>query len=357
MALDWTFDWAIWGGLGCGILAGAASRFGRQCTMSAVEDGLVGGDWRGAKAWGLALASAILATEIACAAGLAAPSGSIYASPDLPVLGSLLGGVLFGLGMTLVGTCSFGLLVRAGGGDLRALMTAIVLGIAAISSIAGLLSPLREPFLGIGIAPLGPLGGSSIEGLAGALAGADAARTAPVIVAGILAAVAAFDPRLRRRWRLLGSAVGLGVAVAGGWIVTTAAVEALTLARPETLSFVAPLGRALLHVMLEPGRGLGFGVAAAIGVVAASFAVALLRREFRWDAFDDATEMRRHAIGAVLMAIGGVIAQGCTIGQGLGAGSVLAVSMPLFCAGLLVGARIGLTYLIEGHALWRLGRA
>ena len=43
------FDWVIAGGLLCGALAGAAARFGRLCTMSAVEDALIGRDFRGEK--------------------------------------------------------------------------------------------------------------------------------------------------------------------------------------------------------------------------------------------------------------------------------------------------------------------
>ena len=129
----------------------------------------------------------------------------------------------------------------------------------------------------------------------------------------------------------------------------------LALDRPESLSFVAPVGRALLQLMMEPFRNAGFGVSAAVGAWGASLAIALLRREFRWEAFDDAIEMRRHLLGAALMGIGGVLAQGCTIGQGLTAASTLAVSAPIFVLGVLVGAKFGLKYLIEGRAMWRLG--
>jgi uncharacterized membrane protein YedE/YeeE len=143
--------------------------------------------------------------------------------------------------------------------------------------------------------------------------------------------------------------------VAAGWAATSLAVAGLSGDRVESLSFVAPTGRVLLQFMSAPFRNAGFGMAAVLGVVLASFAVAALRRELRWEAFDDPREMRRHLAGSALMGIGGVLAHGCTIGQGLTAASALALSAPLFTLSVLVGAQAGLRLLIEGTALWRLG--
>ena len=57
------------------------------------------------------------------------------------------------------------------------------------------------------------------------------------------------------------------------------------------------------------------------------------------------------------MGIGGVLAQGCTIGQGMSAASALAITAPIFIASMLLGAKLGLLHLIEGRSLWRLGRS
>ena len=69
---------------------------------------------------------------------------------------------MFGLGMTLTGTCGFGLLVRAGAGDLRAAIAAIVVGIMAMTATAGLLAPLRQSTLAFGAVDFSIVGGSSI---------------------------------------------------------------------------------------------------------------------------------------------------------------------------------------------------
>ena len=349
-------DWVIVGGLSCGALAGGAARFGRLCTMSAVEDALVGRDYRGAKAWGLAIAGSVLATQVLGWLGWVDLARSPYAASQLHVLGTVLGGFLFGLGMTFVGTCSFGLLVRAGGGDLRAAVSAMIVGIVAIAATAGALSAGREALLSVGSVNFAAYGGSSIDGLLGNVVGTRGAQAMLACVLALLIIAPLADRRLRNRRRLLIGSVLMGMAIVAGWLATSFAVDALALDRPESLSFVAPVGRALLQFMMEPFRNIGFGVSAAAGALGASLIIAVWRREFRWEAFDDAIEMRRHLLGAALMGMGGILAQGCTIGQGLSAASTLAISAPIFIASVLVGAKLGLAYLIEGRAMWRLGR-
>ena len=149
----------------------------------------------------------------------------------------------------------------------------------------------------------------------------------------------------------------MGLSVAVGWVITTLAVESMVADRVESLSFVAPVGRALGQFMMDAFRNAGFGIATAAGVVVASATISIGRDEFRWEAFDDPIEMRRHLGGGALMGIGGVLAQGCTIGQGLSAASTLAITAPIFIASLLIGAKLGLMHLIEGRAMWRISRS
>ena len=59
-------------------------------------------------------------------------------------------------------------------------------------------------------------------------------------------------------------------------------------------------------------------------------------------------DLERNPRILVLSGTGGVFAMGCTIGQGISAVSVMAVSAPLVIASIFVGARMGLAYLIEG---------
>ena len=56
------------------------------------------------------------------------------------------------------------------------------------------------------------------------------------------------------------------------------------------------------------------------------------------------------------MGVGGVLARGCTIGQGLTGLSTLSIAAPIAVFAMVVGARLGLTHLIEGRPVlvrWR----
>lgn len=351
-----------WGAALAGVLVGSACGFtvrrARLCSFGAVEDAWMGGDTRRLRIFGLALAIALAGTQGLVGLGLLDPANSTYVQPALPWLSIAIGSMLFGLGMALVGTCGFGSLVRLGAGDLRSLIVMMVFGSVSYATLRGMLAPVRIEVLE---KVSWPLPGGLKGDLAGILAylGAPDAR-AWITLAGALALVAivAIDPRLRRSPRLLLAGATLGVAVVAGWWVTGVAVDAFeTVPRAQSLTFVSPVGRALYAVLSAPAALLEFGIGTLAGVTFGSFLSALYDREFRWEAFDDDREMRRHLLGAVLMGGGGVLAGGCTIGQGISAGSMMALSWPLAIAGMMIGARIGIAFLVEGsiRGLWQRG--
>jgi uncharacterized membrane protein YedE/YeeE len=99
--------------------------------------------------------------------------------------------------------------------------------------------------------------------------------------------------------------------------------------------------------MLATGLRPDFPVGAVLGVLVGAFLAARSAGQFRWEAPDDAREMRRHLAGAFLMGFGGIAALGCTIGQGISGVSTLAVGSFIAIASILVGARFGLYLLVE----------
>jgi hypothetical protein len=108
----------------------------------------------------------------------------------------------------------------------------------------------------------------------------------------------------------------------------------------ESMSFVGPAAYTLELLMLWTDKSLHvtFGVAAVVGVVLGSLAVALATRRFRWEGFASLQDLRNQLAGAVLMGFGGVTALGCTIGQGLSGVSTLALGSVLATASIVVGA-------------------
>jgi hypothetical protein len=204
----------------------------------------------------------------------------------------------------------------------------------------------------LGTVDTAAVGGKTLTGIVGARLGATAAIVCVLLLAGGLLGFALTNQRLYRKPRLIAASCVMGCAIALGWLMTGVLADPFDGQRAESLTFVAPLGRLILQVVGEAFSTTGFAVATLFGVGAGSFVVAAVRGELRWEAFDDQREMRRHLLGAVLMGVGGVLARGCTIGQGLSGTSTLSIAAPIALLAMVTGAWLGLTHLIEGRPLF-----
>src|SRR5689334_2607628 len=80
---------------------GAVAQRVSFCTMGAITDIVNFADWRRMRMWLLAIAVAIGGTALLQALGAIDTAKTIYTSPSVPWLSHLVGGFLFGFGMTL----------------------------------------------------------------------------------------------------------------------------------------------------------------------------------------------------------------------------------------------------------------
>ena len=337
-------------GLAAGAVLGVAGRAGRFCTLAMLEDAFFGSDYRRLKSFALAAAVSLLATQALAEFGIVDLSRSIYLTSSIGLGGAIIGGLMFGIGMALVGTCGFGTLVRAGSGDLRAIVVFLVLGLSALATMRGITGMLRLLL----IEPMSLRLPEGANQTLTSLLGAGSAMRALLVVsiAMALAVWALADGRLIRSPRLLASGLAVGVAIAFGWFATGWLTDdEFDPVRVSSLSFVAPLGDTILYIATFSGARLNFGIGSVAGVVVGSFAAAMLARGFRWEACDDARELKRHMTGALLMGIGGILSMGCTIGQGLTAFSALAISSPITMLAIAAGARLGLEFTMTGEWL------
>lgn len=330
-------------GLACGLVLGLAARLGDFCTLGALESAVYGGDQRRARMWGIVLGAAILATWLGSTAGMIDVGATIYHDISWNPLASLVGGLVFGYGMALAGNCGFGALARFGGGDLRALVIVVVMGIVGLMTLSGPLAPLRTALFPqqAATAPQGVLADLGQIGVPPVLAVA-------VLSLGLMAWGLA-SPALRARPASVFWAFAVGLAVAGSLAATS--LLAATSFEPITVegpSYTAPIGRTLLYLMTASGGGLSFSVGSVSGVVLGALAGSLIRGLFRWEACDDPRELGRQVSGAAMMGVGGIVAMGCSIGQGVTGFATLAWSGPVTLAAIAIGGRIGLGQLIGG---------
>ncbi|SNR26012.1 YeeE/YedE family protein [Paracoccus sediminis] len=334
-------------GLGVGVLLGLCARLGDFCTLGALETALIEGDFRRIHIWSLALGVAVLSVALADAWDLIDIGRSLYHSIAWNPVASIAGGLVFGYGMAMAGNCGFGALVRAGDGDIRSILIVVVLGIATYATLAGPLAPVRA-FV---FPQTEQSGRAGIGEALSALTGLDPAWLAAALGLGLVAA-GIRHPRVRQSPLTVICAAGVGLSVVLALIGTFRIAETSMDAVPvEGPSFTAPVGRTILYLMTATGTQPSFSVGLVFGTLAGAIMGSLWRRSFRWEACDDPRELGRQLGGAILMGVGGVIAMGCTIGQGLTATALLAWSGPVTLLAIAAGAWVGLQRLLLSEDL------
>lgn len=334
------------GGALVGLFFGFVVERTNFCTMGAISDATAFGDFKRVRAWALAVAVAIVGTQALHLAGLVDLQKSIYLGSSIGWLGGIIGGLLFGFGMTLAGGCASRNLVRFGAGDLRALVVLIVLGIFAYMTLRGLTAPPRvalENATNIAVTAQG------IPDLLAKGFGASATTVRGVVSVIVVLALLAYcfkDADFRGSPLHIFSGVGVGIAVIAGWYATgVLGADEFEPTRPASLTYTAPVGNALVYLMTFTGSTIDFGIASVGGAIVGAYLSAILRKSFSVLAFADRGDLLRSLTGAAMMGVGGVMALGCTIGQGLTGISTLSLGSLISLIALVVGGIAGIKYL------------
>jgi uncharacterized membrane protein YedE/YeeE len=344
---------AIWlavGGLVIGIVFGFIVFRTNFCTMGSISDIVSFGDYRRFRAWLLAGAVAIAGTQLLEAQGIVALSKSMYLGSGLNWVGHIVGGLMFGFGMVFAGGCASRNLARVGSGDLRSLMTLIVMGLFAYMTIGGLLGPIRanvEQLTTINLASL-KLGNQGLGVMIANGIGIAPAMTSIIVAAAIVAAMLVYcfkDASFRTSAVHIVAGVGIGLCVVAGWALTGLAYDELA-AKPTTpisLSYVRPTADAIEWLQrFTAGMVPGFGVATVFGAIIGSFIAAVSMGRFQLTTFANVADTKRSLFGAALMGIGGVLALGCTVGQAITGISTLALGSFLTFAAIVYGGVLGM---------------
>lgn len=340
-------------GFVAGMLFGATAQRTNFCTMGAISDAVFLDDYRRLRAWLLAIAVAVIASQSLHAAGIIDLGKSIYLSSNLGWLGAVLGGLMFGFGMTMTGGCGNKTLVRLGAGNLKSIVVFLFLAVSAYMTLRGLFGLVRANLIETTNIDL-KARGLATQGLPDLLAAlglpAGAARWATVAaLAGGLLVYCFRDAAFRRSPPHVVSGLVIGALIPAGWLVTgVLGADDFDPTPLASFTFVAPIGEAVQYLMTFTGSTINFGIAAVGGVIVGSFLAAQATGEFKLEAFVGADDFLRHMVGGVLMGTGGVMALGCTIGQGVTGMSTLAFGSLLALLSILAGGVLGLRYLETG---------
>ncbi|HEX5959353.1 MAG TPA: YeeE/YedE family protein, partial [Hyphomicrobiaceae bacterium] len=291
------------GGLLIGFLLGLLIYASNFCAMGSLADIHNFGDYRRFRAWVLAAATALAGTTLLDALGVVDLSRSMYLAPTFNWLGHSAGGLMFGVGMVLAGGCPSRNLARAAGGDLRALIVLIVLGLAAFMAIAGVLAPLRAMLEETTRITLGGVPGQSLGDLFGRLTGLSSPIAKPVLAMLIAPGALGYclaDGQFRKSARHVASGLGVGGLVVAAWMLTGLAYDEMAAhpTPPTSLTYIRPVGDTLQWLSLYTATPMpGFGVASVLGALLGAFAAARSMDRFRLATFADANDTVRHLCG------------------------------------------------------------
>jgi len=353
----------LWGGLAIGLVLGVAAQASRFCTRGAIADWFA---FRGPArllAWVLAVAVAALGTQALISVGAFDATQSVPWSSRLLWLSYPVGGFVFGWGMILAAGCPQRSLVKAGSGDLKAIVTLLAAAIGAQMTLRGVLAlPRTQWFERFSIPLERP---QDLGSLASPWLGLPAGTVRWAVLAVLLGVVALM---LLRWWRSMEAEHWIGALVVGAlvpvawWLsgsIGFIAEHPETLEttwmgtqshRPEGLSFASPLAHSLdlLTLWSDASTRLSFGIVLVLGVIAGSAVSAVARREFRLETFRAPREMAAHLIGGLMMGFGGVTAMGCSIGQGVTGMAMLSTGAVIATAAIVAGAWFALSMQARG---------
>ena len=347
------------------IILGAVANKTNFCTMGAVSDWVNMGDTGRLRAWLFAMAVALLGVLIMEGTGVLVFPPDIfppYRTANFAWLRYALGGVLFGIGMTLGSGCGNKTLVRIGGGNIKSVMVLVIASIAAYYMLWGdikgegffevvfnsWMAPTSIDLASRGIASqelgaiIAGVSGSSIANLHFIVGGS--------LVALLLVLVFKSTDFRSSSDNILGG-LTVGLAVVAGWYITGGPMSAAWMeyadfstkipsrVNVQSYTFISPMGDSVRYLLSASNFALiNFGVMALSGVIVGSFLYALLSRKFRIEWFASVQDFVSHALGGVLMGIGGVLSMGCTIGQGVSGVSTLALGSFLTFAAIVFGS-------------------
>ncbi len=332
------------------------------CTMGAVSDLVNIGDSSRFKAWLLAIATAIVGVTL-----LEYMSIVDIDESRIPYRNSvffwpryILGGIMFGIGMTLASGCGNKILIRIGGGNIKSIFVLIVAGLMALlmtrTDFYGLLfhswmNPISPDLAKLGISD------QSIQTMFSSITGIESNNMiitilVPAIIS-ILLLKYIFSSYSKLSSDNILSGIVVGLVVTFAWLISGGELgqtwiennDFLDTPYPsvgvQSFTFINPMGEFLIYSSsVFDSFYLTFGVTALISTVFGSFIYALISNNLRLEWFANKHDFYRHLLGAVLIGIGGVLSLGCTIGQGVTGVSTLALGSIITLISIIFGASL-----------------
>jgi len=346
------------------VVLGAVANKTNFCTMGAVSDWVNIGDKGRMRAWLFAIAVALGGVLLLEATGkIALPSDTFppYRTGNFAWLRYVLGGFLFGIGMTLGSGCGNKTCIRIGGGNIKSILVLAVIAYSAYWMLWGDIKGegFFEVVFNSWMAPTSiSLNAQSQElgAIVASFIGADATQMHLIIGGIVVLALLIYifkSADFRGSVDNIVAGIVVGLVVLVGWYVTAGpmgaawkeyaelATDIPSRVSVQSYTFISPTGDSVRYLM-QPGNFslINFGIMALTGVIVGSFLYSIFTGKFRIEWFASGKDFAAHAVGGALMGFGGVLSMGCTIGQGVTGISTLALGSFLTFFAIVFGAAL-----------------
>ncbi len=376
----------LWGAFIIAVVMGALVNKTNFCTMGAVSDMVNMGDWGRMRAWILAIAVAMLGVSVLEASGLVRPDEAFppYRGGTLIWFENLIGGLIFGIGMTLASGCGNKTLVRIGGGNIKSIMVLAIIGVIAyymtnilhentdqtlMTLLFGYTNEEGAKALWIREIAISLTGTQDLGALLGGEAVESARLWLGVVIALALLGFVFKSADFRHSLDNILGGLGVGLAVLAFWYLSSNVMldldgDVYTLGgyygewaflaesdegkpavgavlNPQSYTFINPMGQLFGYTKEGFAAGLlSAGLMGLFGIIVGSLLWSLVSRSFRIEWFTGVKDFLNHFIGAILMGFGGVLALGCTIGQGITGTSTLALGSVITLIAIIYGSAL-----------------
>ena len=364
----------LWSTFIIAVIMGAVVNKTNFCTMGAVSDMVNMGDYGRFSAWMLAIAVALLGVSGLEYLGMVEVNNTFppYRNGQLVFAENILGGLMFGIGMTFASGCGNKTLIRIGGGNLKSVLVFIVIALIAwymINPFPGSDQTLFSVLFYDWIRPVS-VDLASQQDIGAVISSENTAMVRLVAggLIGLLLLVMIFRSADFRSSKdnILGGLV-VGLVILAAWYTSSNITlniddsaysmtdyysewdmladsdagkpERGSAVAPQSFTFINPIGQAYGYLQSGFSRAMiSFGLVSAIGVILGSLLWSLISRSFRLEWFVNFKDFLTHLVGAILMGFGGVMAMGCTIGQGITGVSTLAIGSILTLISIVFGS-------------------
>jgi len=371
-----SMSFLLWSTFIFSIILGAIVNKTNFCTMGAVSDMVNMSDYGRFRAWMLAIAVALIGVSVLEYLGMVNIDDAFppYRQTSLIYIENILGGILFGIGMTYASGCGNKTLIRIGGGNIKSVMVFLVIALIAwymTSPFPNSDKTLYSVLFYDWVSPMAVTLDTQQD--IGAILGGEDPATMRLIAGLVVAAGLLFyifkSAEFRASRDNLTSGIAIGLIILSAWYISSniavnAYDEQYTLSEyygewemladsnegkpasgrtlsPQSYTFINPIGQTYGYTTSGfDSSMLTFGLMSVFGVILGSLLWSLVSRSFRIEWFHDFRDFLNHFIGAILMGFGGVLALGCTIGQGITGMSTLALGSILTLVSIIFGSAL-----------------